>query len=273
MRALLKEPLLHFTLAAALLFAVFGLWQSRQADIDSTIVVPAAEMERLAALYTAEAGALPRPEDMRGLVADYVRREALAREARRLGLDQHDLVVDRRLEQKMAFMVADLVDVPEPDEATLKAWFETNSRRFETPERVTFEQIYFRDAEDPRIETAAAQLPAVDGDGWKEIGDPFMLQREYGDFPMREVARLFGVEFARSMSELTPGVSWQGPVQSALGVHFIRLARRDEATLPDFSDVRSSVLADWQDETRRQLNEDAIQDIVDQYTVIIGGAE
>lgn len=272
MRSFLKEPLLHFTLVAAILFVAYSLLDYRRTDRQNTIYVPAAEMERLAALYTAEAGALPSPDDVRGLVADYVRREALAREARRLGLDDGDLVVDRRLEQKMAFMVADLVDLPEPDEETLRAWYEARSARFETPERVTFNHVYFRDAEDPRLGTALADLSASAGEGWKETGDPFMLQRQYGDFPMREVARLFGIEFARSLSTLTPNETWQGPVVSGLGTHFVQLSNRTDATLPEFSSIRAEVLADWHDTERRRLNEDAIEEIIGRYTVIIGGA-
>lgn len=269
---ILKEPLLHFTLAAALLFAVYSLFDAARADRDQTIYVPSAEMDRLAALYAAEAGTLPGPDDVRGLVADYVRREALTREARRIGLDQHDLIVDRRLEQKMAFMLADLVDLPEPDEATLRSWFGDNAERFETLERVTFDLVYFRDAADPRIETALSDLANANGDAWRDIGDPFMLQRQYGDVPMREVARLFGVDFARSVTELDADDAWQGPFVSPLGTHFINLKNRSEATLPPFEVARSVVLADWQDEKRRQLNEDAIQEIIDRYTVVIGGA-
>ncbi|MEO1476521.1 MAG: peptidyl-prolyl cis-trans isomerase, partial [Pseudomonadota bacterium] len=192
MRTFLREPLLHFLLAAVLLFAAYSVWEGRRQADKRTIFVPEAELERLGAIYAAEAGSLPGPMEARGLVADYVRREALAREARRLGLDQHDLVVDRRLEQKMVFMVADLVDLPDPGDDTLKAWFDAYPGKFEIPARVTFDHVYFRDPDDPRIDAAPAELAMAAPDVWRTVGDPFMLQRQYGDLPLHEVARLFG---------------------------------------------------------------------------------
>jgi hypothetical protein len=54
---------------------------------------------------------------MVAMVNDYVRDEALAREAKRLGLDEGDTIVTRRLAQKMTFMVADLARTETPDDA------------------------------------------------------------------------------------------------------------------------------------------------------------
>ncbi|MEO0883907.1 MAG: peptidylprolyl isomerase [Pseudomonadota bacterium] len=273
MRTLLKEPLLHFTLVAAVLFAAYSLMQSERAHREQTIYVSAAALDGLAAQYAAETGTLPGSDDMRGLVANYVRREALAREARGLGLDTGDAIIDHHLEQKMAFMVADLVDLPEPEEDTLIEWFQANSTRFETPERITFDHVFFRDPDDPRLDSVASNLAAATAETWGDIGDPFILQKQYADFPVREVARLFGVEFVRALSKLAPDDAWQGAVQSAHGTHFVRLTHRTDATRPEFDIVRGQVLADWQDATRRRLNEEAIQDIVDGYTIVVGGGE
>ncbi|MEM9669775.1 MAG: peptidylprolyl isomerase [Pseudomonadota bacterium] len=273
MRALLKEPLLHFILVATILFAAYALVQGQRQAAERTIFVPAAELERLGAIYTAEAGTLPGPEEVRGLLADYVRREALAREARRLGLDEGDLVVDRRLEQKMAFVAADLVQLSEPDDTILRDWYDTNIERFQTPVRVTFDHVYFRDGDNPAIASAATALSAAEVDGWRQIGDPFMLQLQYGDLPIREVRRLFGVDFVNSVLELVPSEAWQGPVRSALGTHFVRLTSRRDIETPAFETVRAQVLSDWQDATRRQLNEDAIAEIISNYDVIIEGID
>ena len=105
---LLREPLVHFILAALVVFIAWNVVASGRADEARTIRVSGADLERLASIYTAEAGALPSGEDMVAMVNDYVRDEALAREAKRLGLDEGDTIVTRRLAQKMTFMVADL---------------------------------------------------------------------------------------------------------------------------------------------------------------------
>ncbi|MEO1476579.1 MAG: hypothetical protein AAFS13_09370, partial [Pseudomonadota bacterium] len=79
------------------------------------------------------------------------------------------------------------------------------------------------------------------------------------------------VEFARTMDALEPSADWQGPVRSALGMHFVRLQTRSEPERPEFDAIRGAILADWTEEERRRLNEAAIQEIIDRYTVVIGG--
>jgi len=49
----------------------------------------------------------PTRDESRGLVTEFLKEELLAREAREMGLDQNDLVVHRRLAQKVEFLVQD----------------------------------------------------------------------------------------------------------------------------------------------------------------------
>ncbi|MEZ6001688.1 peptidyl-prolyl cis-trans isomerase [Hyphomonas sp.] len=271
---LLREPLVHFILAALAVFIAWNVVTSGRADEARTIRVSSADLERLASIYTAEAGALPSGEDMVAMVNDYVRDEALAREAKRLGLDEGDTIVTRRLAQKMTFMVADLAREDTPDDAVLREWYETHADRFTEPQKVTFRHVFF--SEDVRGASATADAEAAlgklnAGDDWREAGDPFMLQRAYGDLPLREVVRLFGGEFAQSLAATPASGLWTGPIRSALGVHLVQVETNAPPQLQPFEDVKDAVLADWQDETRREANEKAIQDIIARYKVEVEG--
>ena len=271
---LLREPLVHFIFAALVVFFAWHVLSSNRADEARTIRVTNADLERLASIYAAEAGTLPSGEDMVAMVNDYVRDEALAREAKRLGLDEGDTIVTRRLAQKMTFMVADLAREETPDDAVLRAWYETHADRFTEPQKITFQQVFF--SEDTR--GAKATSDAEDmlgklnaGGDWREAGDPFMLQRAYGDLPLREVVRLFGAEFAEAIAATPASDVWTGPVRSALGVHLVQVSANTPPLLLPFEDVKDAVLADWQDETRREANEKAIQDIIARYKVEVEG--
>ena len=61
---LLRDPLVHFVVAAALIFGLYQIWQNRSDAARSTIFISAEELERMAALYTSEAGALPTETDI-----------------------------------------------------------------------------------------------------------------------------------------------------------------------------------------------------------------
>lgn len=267
---LLREPLVHFIVAGFVVFFAWNVMTARQANAQRTIRVTTSDLERLASVYAAESGALPSGEDMVAMVNDYVRDEALAREARRLKLDEGDTIVTRRLAQKMTFMVADLAEAKVPDEATLREWYETHADRFTEPQKVTFEHVFFsKDMRGDNAEAdAIAALGALNAGGdWQKAGDPFMLQRTYGDLPVREVARQFGPDFARTLAETPASDMWTGPVRSAFGVHLVKISANTPAHLKPFEDMRGEVLADWQAETRREENEKAILKIIGRYKV------
>lgn len=275
---LLRDPLTHFVVTAALIFALHAWWQGRTAGADSTIVITQTEVERLAALYAAEAGTLPTEAELAGILTDHVRDEALAREARRLGLDEGDTIVTRRLAQKMTFMVADLNEDQTPSEQELEAWHAAHPDRFTDPARITFSHVYFstsdrRDTAEADAEEVRDALNTGLATDASRLGDPFMLQRQYGEIPYREITRLFGGEFAQALSALPASDDWQGPVWSALGVHLVRISSQTPARLKPFEEARADVLADWQDTRRREANEAAIADIVSRYKVIVEGGK
>ena len=275
---LLRDPLTHFVLAATLIFVAYSVWQNRSDKADSTIFVMTGELERLAALYTSEAGALPSETDMAAMVSDLVRDEALSREARRLGLDRDDTIITRRLAQKMSFVVSDLAEDPEPTRDEMLDWHATHTERFTTPATLTFSHIYFSpDVRGDGTETDAAdtlaQLNASSATALDNLGDPFMLQRQYGDVPLREVARQFGGEFANELSELSVSDEWQGPLPSAFGLHLVKLESSTPATVIPFDDIVDQVRKDWLENSRRIANEQAVRDIIARYTVEIEGVE
>ena len=275
---LLRDPLTHFVLAATLIFVAYSVWQNRSDKADSTIFVTTGELERLAALYTSEAGALPSETDMAAMVSDLVRDEALSREARRLGLDRDDTIITRRLAQKMSFVVSDLAEDPEPTRDEMLDWHATHTERFTTPATLTFSHIYFSpDVRGDGTETDAAdtlaQLNASSATALDNLGDPFMLQRQYGDVPLREVARQFGGEFANELSELSVSDEWQGPLPSAFGLHLVKRESSTPATVIPFDDIVDQVRKDWLENSRRIANEQAVRDIIARYTVEIEGVE
>lgn len=267
---LVRDPLVHFVVVALLIFGVSQALNGFGARED-TIRLSRADIERLAALYATETGTPPGPDELRSLVIDQVETLALAREARRLGLEAGDVVVERRLAQKMRFMVDDLANPADPDERELRKWFEENRDQFAVPALYSFDHVYFREASDPRARVALAELRKQPGADWLAEGDAFMLQRQYGELPIREVVRLFGADFAQALMSLPADGTWQGPVTSALGAHVVRVTHVSPATAPEFDAVRSDVLERWRNDARLKANAKAVSDIVARYKVEIEG--
>lgn len=271
MKRLIREPLVHFVLIAVAIFVLYGWLSDRRASDEQTIRVTAADIDRMAALFTTEAGGLPSEQDMRTMILDHIEQQALAREARRLGLAEGDTVVERRLAQKMSFMITDMEAVTSPEPGELEEWFAQNQTLFVEPDRISFQHVFFTRADDPRLDETMQAL-RDDPEIWRSLGDPFMLQRTYSELPPLEIGRLFGSAFANEIAQANGEQgTWSAPVASALGVHLVRVTARREGGLPELETIRDRVQTRWQEENGRAQAREAVAAIVDRYTVEIEG--
>ena len=62
----------------------------------------------------------PNQVELNELIQDYIHTEVLYREALALGLDNGDIVVRRRMEQKMRFLIEDTTSLPPATDAELQ---------------------------------------------------------------------------------------------------------------------------------------------------------
>ena len=107
MRSLLREPLLHFLVIGAALFGLYGLVGKKEAE-PAKIVVSAERVASLADRFARTWRRPPTQEELDGLVEDDIRDEVFYREGRAAGLDRDDVVIRRRVRQKMEFLAEDM---------------------------------------------------------------------------------------------------------------------------------------------------------------------
>ena len=240
-RRFLRDPLLVFLVIGVGVFALDRMAGGVFDPESRSIFVAREQVIRLADLWSAQIGRLPTAAELDSLVEDHVREEVLVREAMRMGLDQDDTIVRRRLAQKMSFLIEDTVVPDDVSDADLAAYFEENADRYGEAQRFTLRHVYVSpdrrgsDEEALRVaEDVLAQLQAESGGAepentlWRRLGDPFMLRREYGRRTAADLAELFGGAFVESLATLPIG-DWAGPVESAYGYHVVRLSLRTEA--------------------------------------------
>ena len=265
-----REPLVHFIILGALLFTGHMLWQRHVSKADYTIIVTAEEMERQAIIFAGENRRKPTDEDLKALLFSHVEEQALMREAERLGLGEDDTIIRRRLAQKMRFIIEDVEAPNLPSEAELKLWFEANIDKFIEAETYSFSHIYLSpEAHGENLESKASEILSLvknQSSDWKAMGDPFMMKRNFKALKEIEITRLFGSNFSKGLKELK-GTTWQGPVESAFGLHLIRLDNFTPAITPNFEDVRSSAEKVWKEQAQRGANQAALKKLIQKYKV------
>ena len=266
-----RSPLVVFLLLGASVFAV-DRWLD-DAGAGRVVTVTEEQLGAIRERWAAQWGRSPTGRELEGLIDEAAREEILYREARRRGLDRGDAIIRRRLAQKMTFLLEDSAEAPSTGAAAagdIETYYADHAERYREPRRTTFRHVFLsRDRRaDPQGDAAALlrRVSGGGGDGWRQLGDPFVLLREYADRTDQEIAELFGGRFAATLPALAAG-SWQGPIESAHGVHLVHVIGRTEPRLPALDEVRDRVAEDLLDSRRRERNEAALQTLRERYEI------
>ncbi len=253
-RRLLREPLLHFAglgLALAIAHAWLAPPPARQITLSDDV------LQGLRRDHQRRAGALPSPEEEAGLVRRFVDDEVLYREALALGLDRGDVIVRRRLVQKMRFLLDRQLPAAEPDAAQLEAFRRRYRERYVRPAGVAIRHVFVsRERYGDGVARAAVELAVAlrNGAAPAGLGDPFIRGAVLSLRPQAALAAIFGPGFAAAVMALPVG-EWSPPLESRYGMHLVRVDERREAADPPLAEVRAALERDWRAE--RAAAEDA----------------
>ena len=267
----LREPLLHFAVAGAILFGGYSWLNNPQAD--TTAVEPVrigeGDVRWLKQTWSSQWLREPSAEELKGLVDDLLNEKLMAREAEAMGLGEDDTIIRRRLAQKLKFLVEDTAQLAEPSEAELRQFYAANPTHFETPGRLSFRQVYFNPEHrtDARTDAKAA-LAALSAQGEAEptAGDRLLFGDSFDDTDELALSGMFGADFAHEVFALEPG-AWRGPVKSGYGLHLVFVTQRTPTVPKPFETVRDAVLAEWRAAKQTELSRDYLAELRKKYGV------
>ena len=272
-----QEPLLHFLLIGAALFIVYQLMSGGESTAPREIVITESRVEALAEYFARTWMRPPTPQELRGLVQDYIAEEVYYREAIAMGLDRDDTVIRRRLRQKMEFISEDVATSAEPDDAQLQAYLEKHAEKFVEPSLLSFQQVFVsterrgdaarRDAERILADLNAGRASTDP----QQLGDPTLLPPAMGTASPQDIVNTFGTEFAEQVNEAPVG-QWSGPLVSGFGLHLVKVDERQADRQPTLAEIRPIVLREWQAEQRQEANATFLTTLRAKYDVRVEGA-
>ena len=265
--------MLQFLVLGAILFGLYGLVGKRNAEAPEKIVVSASRIANLGDGFTRTWRRAPSEQELQGLIEDYIRDEVFYREGRAAGLDRDDVVIRRRVRQKMEFL-ADDMSAPEPSDEQLAAYLTSNPERFQIEDQITFRQVFLSSARRANTmandsKQVASVLAGADGAGdVTALGDPFMMGEEFRGVSPGKVASIFGESIARQIFAMEKG-AWRGPVASGFGQHFIFISERVPGALPPLDAVRTAVRREWANEKRLESERKLYASLRQRYEIVV----
>ncbi len=282
-----KEPLLHFLLAGLCLFAIFT-WMSPDGNEDDgkRIIVNRDNlitfMQHRTKVYESDKAhdlfnALP-PEKRNQLIEQYVREEALYREAKALKLEKSDYTIRQRLIRQLEFInegfIAASIDITDDD---LLRYLADNQQRYLVAQKITFTHVFFSADKHQGKHLHAAQLKLKEFNDNKVSfhqalphGDRFLYHRNY----VAKNAAIITSHFSRDFQQQVFSVAaddkqWQGPFLSPYGSHLVLVTKLTDSFLPPLDDIRLQVQRDAIQDTIRSELEKINRSIIDTYNVDI----
>jgi hypothetical protein len=175
--------------------------------------------------------------------------EELYRKAIALGLDRDDALVRGILVRQMRLLLKRSGREPLPDDAELRAYLARHRDEYLEPPRVSLWHVFLATDrrgtavdDDARALLARLRSEAVAPEQALRLGDVFPPGGHLRAQSERDLARVFGPDFARAVVALEPG-TWVGPIRSPYGLHLVRIEAKEPARTQPFEAARSRVLA------------------------------
>jgi len=274
-KKILKEPLVHFLIIGAIVFAIYSFAKENFVDSNRLIQINKNQVEAMINKWMAQMKRPPTKEEIDIFLEDHVQREILFREAKAMGLDKDDMVVKNRMLQKLDFLTNDLLVTGTPTDAEALRYFNDNLDKYTVPGKIDFIHIYYnmdkRNFDDAKqnaneVSKALNKLSSVPKN-YFEKGDLFILPYEFYDLSQDDVVNKFG------RSELSEEIftldekKWHGPFISSYGLHLVYIANKKSSITPPFEEVSSDIKDVIIKNKRKEAKKRLIADLKKNYDI------
>jgi hypothetical protein len=279
MKKILKEPLVYFFVLG---FVVFGLHSTlnREKQVKNedpfTVDITSADIEWIRSSWEARMKRQPTQEELQGLINRFIRDEILFREAMAMDLDDRDLVIQRRLVQKLTFVFEDLAETIELTDDELKKYMQENQDKYRIPEMISFTHIYFNPdkrkdvMEEAKTVLARLKSAQIAPKEAVSLGDTIMIDSAFREKSPDEAARILGREFASKLFSINEK-GWQGPIESTFGLHLVYISEHTASRMPEFENIRENVKNDFMYDRKKKVIDGAYNAVKSRYTILVEG--
>lgn len=267
---ILKEPLFQFFMIGVSLFVLYTFLNTEKSYTDSRIIVDKGRINSLIAGFAGIWNRPPTDRELKNLIDDFVVEEIYYRQALAMGMDKNDVVIRRRLQQKMEFIAARKTEVYKPSEKELNGFITGNPEKYSSSPLYSFEQVYINTDNlseteiDIRVRAVRDKLENDD----RISGDATMLPRIFKMTTAYDIDRTFGQGFADKLDSLALN-SWSGPIMSGYGLHMVKLSEHRPGELLPLAQIHSMVERDWIRKQEQETEKRYLENLKRDYEIVI----
>jgi peptidyl-prolyl cis-trans isomerase C len=263
-----RQPLLHFLLMGGVIFTLHATIANPDQQTQNIVVSPA-QIQRMSELWSKTWGRQPGDSELQGLIQEHIKEEVYYREALKLGLDNNDIVIRRRLRQKMEFIVTPESLFESPSEQQLQDYLDSHAEQFSRSATFSYEQIYFGSEQTVELTQALQQLRrGAEPSEVRQLGQQISLPSGQNDVADWQISKIFGSQFYAALNGLASG-QWDGPIKSGFGLHLVKITHKQQPAAPTLNEVRKDVSGRWADQQRKLTQQQALSAMLENYTVQI----
>lgn len=230
------------------------------------IYISDSELTNLLLTWKSQVGREPTAIEATNIINNLVEEEILYREALKLGLDNEDRIIKRRLAQKITFLKQETL-LKQPSDEVLRSFYNLNKNKYFVQPLYSFTHLYFSKGPDSK-KRADKALKELIQNKTPNNSDPFLLGKEFYKNSTDEIIRNFGKSFENVFNKLILD-QWSGPYESSYGHHLIFLNSRKDGFNPDWIEIKNQVLNDYFLQSKEEAIKKYLEEIKSEYKVVI----
>ena len=254
-----REPILHFALLGALLFAVDQVFAGKEVDAHTIVVGPEVDSEAIEA-FEESRGRKPNHRELQALHNVWLDNEVLYREGIAMQVDKGDDAIRERVIFKALSVIDANVRLPPVDDQQLRTWFVAHRVKYDEPARFDFEEAVL--SGNSSEATVRAFVESLSRGASADLSAGLRI---FKGRPHSNLVQSYGSAFAAALPNLPLGV-WCA-IETRDGWRAMRL----RAAMPDkpavYESLRGVVLQDWKDAQASEQRSAAVRSLARKYQV------
>jgi len=267
LKKILQEPLLHFLVVGSILF--FYLSNKDDSVQKEQIVISKGKINQLSAQFEKTRQRKATKEELQALIDNQIREDLAFEHGVALGLVENDSIIKRRVQQKIEFMLNDSIASIEPTQEDLQAFMDKHKERYTIAPVYTFKHIYINPEKHVELDAYVESLKSEDLTlVYNERGDSVMIESRFENITTAQIARLFGLKFAKSLDDLTQN-NWVGPVTSGYGVHLVYIENKEAKHLATLKELEFKIKLDFRVDAQKKTINAFYEELKHKYDLVI----